>query len=717
MLYFRCLLVLPLGAALLSSSLPGAAEARITRIVVDRTESPTFAGQEFGLVGAYEKIVGRLFGEVDPRARENADIVNLDKAPKNAAGRVEYGTDFYILKPVDLTKGNRKMFYGVINRGNKIDLLLMNNAPYNEKTNDPTQPQDAGNGFLMRQGYTIVWSGWQIRGKTGAQCCIDAKPHVVGAELPVPLDKGKPITGVVRDLFVGAQQTNPPNHQTATLSYPVASLTPERMHVSVRLKASDPPQTISPCVPGVKAIRCWSFLDEHTVYMHPRFESGRLYEFTYTGKNPVVLGLGFAITRDVVSFFRYQTTDDTGAPNPLRLDERETSVTKVLALGISQAGRYLQEHIYSGFNQDEQQRIVFDGVIADIGGAGKTFTNFAFSQPGRTQGAHQDYGFPENWFPFSYGMQDDPLTGKHDGILRKGSGKLGDGFDPFVMVTNTATEYWRKSASLLHTDSRGNDTPIPENVRLYFFASAQHFPLFSHLTTSLGERLPKGPCQQEQNPAFRGPVMRALLVALDEWVSRGLLPPESRIPTRKDGSLVSVKESLAQFPKIPGVERVQQANPTFARLGNVTARSPQTQYASLVPKTDVDGNDLGGIRLPDITAPLGTHTGWAVRADVPEAMCGNLGQFIPFTKTKAERNAARDPRPSLLERYPKQKIYLDQVTQTAKGLQEQRLLLAEDVAAYITDAEQKVAQLLAPPPKPEKAEKKTLNRARKKEQP
>ena len=700
MLHFRFLLLVWLGVVPLSFSTTNAVHARVTKIAIDRIESPTFAGQEFGLVGSYEKIAGRLWGEVNPQAPENVEIVNLDKAPKNAEGRVAYSTDFYILKPVDLTKGNRKMFYGVINRGNKLDLVLMNNAPYNDQTNDPTRPEDAGNGFLMRQGYTIVWSGWQTRGKTGAQCCIDAKPHVVGAELPVPANQGKPITGVVRDLFVGKQQTNPPNHQTATLSYPVASSVPERMQVSVHPKESDPLQKIPPCITGVKAIRCWSFLDEQTIYMHPRFESGMLYEFTYTGKNPLVLGLGFAITRDVVSFFRYQTTDDTGAPNPLRLNERESGITQVLALGISQAGRYLQEHIHGGFNQDEQKRRVFDGVIADIGGAGKTFTNFAFSQPGRTQGAHQDQGFPENWFPFAYGVQDDPLTEKRDGILRKGSGKPGDGFDPLVMVTNTATEYWRKSASLLHTDVRGGDVSIPENVRLYFFASAQHFPLMSRFATSLGERLPKGPCRQEQNPAFRGPVMRALLVALDEWVSNGALPPESRVPTRKEGSLISAEESVAHFPKIPGVEHIKRANPTFARFGNVTARSPQTQYTSLVPKTDVDGNDLGGIRLPDITVPLGTHTGWAVRADVPGAMCGNLGQFLPFAKTKAERNAARDPRLSLFERYPKAKIYVDQVIQAAKDLQAQRLLLDEDVAAYMTDAEQKVAQLLAPLEKP-----------------
>src|SRR5712692_1121442 len=666
------------------------AYARITKIVIDRVESPTFEGREFGTSGRYEKIVGRMFGEVDPNTVENAGIVNLNKAPKNAAGRVTYSTDFYILKPVDPAKGNDKLFYGVINRGNKVDLVLMNNAPYGESTNNPTTAADAGNGFLMRQGHTIVWSGWQPRGKTGAQCCIDSKPGVIGAALPILLDNGKPLTGRVRDLFVGKQQSNPPDHQTVTLSYPVASSNPGNMSASVRTKAEGRESTSIPfCGKAGYQDQCWSFDDEQTIRLRGGFQSGLLYEFFYEGKNPIVLGLGFAITRDVVSFLRYQTADDSGTANPLRLNEQETGIRKALALGISQAGRYLQEHVFAGFNQDEQKRMVFDGLIADIGGAGKTFTNFAFGQPGRTQGSHQDYGFPENWFPFAYGLQDDPLTGKHDGVLRRGSGKPGDGFDPFVMVTNTATEYWRKSASLIHTDVRGNDAPIPDNVRLYFFASAQHFPLFPQITTSLGERLPKGPCQQEQNPVFRGPVMRALLVALDGWVSKGTLPPESRVPTRKDGTLVSAEESITTFPKIPGVTHLGRANPTVVSDGSAPAASPPAQYTSLVPKTDADGNDLAGIRLPDIVAPLGTHTGWAVRADVPGEMCGNLGQFIPFAKTKAEREAAGDPRPSLAERYPTKQDYVTRVKQAVQALQAQRLLLAEDAPAYIADAERK----------------------------
>src|SRR5215204_5952668 len=172
---------------------PSEGHTRVTKVVIEKIESPSFEGHSFGAVGPYEKLIGRVFGEVEPTAPENAGIVNLDKAPRTAAGRVAYSADLYILKPVDLTKGNRKMFYGVLNRGSKIDLVLMNNAPYGEQTNNPTTGADVGNSFLLRQGYSLVWSGWQARGKTGAQCCVDSKPSFMGAELPIPLNNNQPI--------------------------------------------------------------------------------------------------------------------------------------------------------------------------------------------------------------------------------------------------------------------------------------------------------------------------------------------------------------------------------------------------------------------------------------------------------------------------------------------------------------------------------------------
>jgi len=657
---------------------------RITAVVIDRIESPTFEGQAFGDVGRYKKIVGRMFGAVDPKTAEHAHIVNLDKASQNAIGLVEYSTDFYILKPFDSTKGNRTLFSAILNRGSKIDFILLHDVPFGKRTNDATTAADAGNGFLMRQGYTIVWTGWQAKGETGAQCCVRNEPGFMSADLPTPLDNGQALIGTVRDLFVGREQTNAPRHKTATLSYAVSSRDPANVRMTVRNRTEETGVPIPFCEQTETKKSCWNFEDDQTIRLRGGFQSGRLYEIKYQGKNPSVLGLGFAATRDVVSFLRYETQDDAGNPNPLRLSEKETGIDKVLAFGISQASRYLQEHVWGGFNQDDAKRIVFDGLIADIGGAGKTFTNFAFGQPGRTRGSHQDSGFPENWFPFSYAPQYDLLTGKQDGILRNGSGKPGDGFDPLIMVTNTASEYWRKSASLLHTDTRGNDVWIPANVRLYFFASTQHFPLFgAPFTTSLGERMPKGSCQQEHNPAFRGPIMRALLAALHAWVQHGTSPPPSAIPTHQAGTLVAANASIKSFPNIPGVRHVGSATPT---IGARQSHQSEAHYTPLVPKTDSDGNDLGGIRLPDIAVPLGTHTGWAVRSDVPGAMCGNLGQFIPFAQTRQERESVADPRPSLAERYPSAEAYIEKVTQAVQSLQAQRLLLADDAAAYIADA-------------------------------
>ena len=667
----------------------GPAWARVTAVVIDRIESPAFEGHTFGDVGRYEKIVGWMFGAVDPKTAAHANIVNLDQAPQNATGLVEYSTDFYILRPIDPTKGNRTLFSGIPNRGSKIDFILLNDVPFGKRTNNPITTADAGNGFLMRQGYHIVWTGWQAKGKAGAQCCVRNKPGFMGADLLIPLDNGQPLVGTVRDLFVGKEQTNAPGHVTATLSYAVSSRASAKVHVTVRNRVEETSVPIPFCETEAKN-PCWSYEDSQTIHLRGGFQSGRLYEIKYQGKNPPVLGLGFAATRDVVSFLRYETQDDAGNPNPLRFNQENTGIDKVLAFGISQSGRYLQEHVWAGFNQDEAKRIVFDGLIADIGGAGKTFTNFAFGQPGRTRGSHQDSGFTENWFPFVYGSRDNLLTGKQHGILRKGSEKHGDGFDPLIMVTNTASEYWRKSASLLHTDARG-DLSIPVNVRLYFFASTQHFPLFAApFTTSLGERMPRGSCQQEHNSAFRGPVMRALLTALHVWVQHGTSPPLTVIPTHQAGTLVAASASIKSFPNIPGVRHIGSATPT------ITARQSQqseARYTPLVPKTDSDGNDLGGIRLPDIAAPLGTHTGWAVRADVPGAMCGNLGQFIPFAQTRQERESVTDPRPSLAERYPSAEAYIRKVTQAVHSLQAQRLLLADDAAAYIADAMHKAPRV------------------------
>lgn len=661
------------------------ASSRMQKIVVDRVESPTFDGAHFGSVGQYEKIVGRMFGDIDPGALAHQALVNLPLAPTNELGRVAYTTDFHILKPVNPERGNRTLLTGILNRGNKLALVLLNDVPYGQRTNDPSNISDAGNGFLMKQGYTIVWVGWQAKGAAGAQCCVPQGPGHMGAKFPIPDRDGEPIVGPTLDMFVGGEQTDGPDHTTATLSYAVSSPQANGIQVTVSDRGLNTTSTeILHCSGAVGKNPCWTMEHERTIRVLGGFQSGRLYRVRYKAKDPIVLGLGFPVIRDAISFLRYERTDDAGTPNPLTSAGGKVGINTALALGISQSGRYLQEHVWLGFNVDEHDRIVFDGLVSDIGGAGKTFTNFAFGQPGRTRGSHRDWAFPENWFPFSFDHRTNPVTGEKDGLLRTGTGEPGDGFDPLIIITNTASEYWRKSASLLHTSAHGADITIHPSVRLYFFSSTQHFPVFGKsFSTSIGERIAAGACTEGQNPAYRGPVMRALLIALHEWADRGRPPPPSIIPTIREHTLVPANVSIRAFPKIPDVIHIGAVTPSF----NPTESSESgTYWPSLVPTVDTDGNDLGGIRLPDIAVPLGTHTGWATRADVPGTMCGNSGQFIPFARTLAERTRTTDPRLSLEERYDTTESYVTQITEAVNKLQARRLLLADDAAAYISDA-------------------------------
>jgi len=507
----------------------------------------------------------------------------------------------------------------------------------------------------------------------------------MGAVFPIPDRNGAPIIQQTLDMFVGGEQTNGPDHATATLSYPISSPQTTRIKVTVSDRARDSTSTeILACSASVVNSPCWTIENGQTIRVLGGFQSGNLYRVRYEAKDPIVLGLGFTVTRDAVSFLRYEREDDAGVPNPLASARGKVSINTALAVGISQSGRYLQEHVWLGFNVDEFDRIVFDGLVSDIGGAGKTFTNFAFGQPGRTRGSHRDWAFPENWFPFSFDQQTHPVTGEKDGLLRAGTGKPGDGFDPLMIITNTASEYWRKSASLLHTGFDGADITIHPNVRLYFFSSTQHFPAFGQsFSTSLGKRIPPGACTQGQNPAYRGPVMRAVLVALYEWADQGRVPPPSIFPTVREHTLVQADVSVGAFPQIPGLLHIGAVTPS---LNSPESSELETYWPSLVPIVDVDGNDLGGIRLPDIAVPLGTHTGWATRADVRGTMCGNSGQFVPFARTLEERARAGDPRASLEERYGTAGSYILQITEAVRELQSQRLLLADDAAAYISDA-------------------------------
>jgi hypothetical protein len=637
------------------------AESGVTRIEITRREALA-GGEAFGSVGPYEKVVGRFHGELDPAHPLNSGIVDLDKAPRNARGRVEYTADFYILKPVDLAKGNRALFYDVNNRGNKRLLIQLNSAP---GANDPSTPQDAGNGFLMRQGFTIVWSGW-IPG-------LPATNHNLRIEVPTTTG---PIEETVWDEFL----FNTKNEAQARLTFKATSTDTRKATLLVRNRNLDAPTTLAPDQ--------WEFVNDQSIRLLPAgtpFSIGAIYQLIYRAANPPVAGIGFAATRDPISFLRYQTADDSGTANPLAVGS-VPAIQRVLAHGTSQSGRYLRDFVHRGFNEDEANRIVFDGINPHVAGA-RLFLNHRFAQPNRmTHTAHGFMFYPDVTFPFAYETQADSLTGKSDGLLARCSAR---GNCPKVIHTVSSTEYWQSGASLITTDSLGRrDSALPENVRVYLFASTQHV-----------ERptMPKGICALPHNPVDLRPLLRSLALALDRWVKDGTPPPLSLYPRVENGSLVRM-DALG-FPSIPGITLPAGPNqklrfdygPDYEK-GIIKRVPPETlreTYGVLVPKVDGDGNEVGGIRLPEIVAPTGTATGWAVRA--PDAggggeICYLDGSFVPFAKTKAEREAKKDPRPSLEERYRDKADYVAKVRQAALALERGGYLLSEDAQRIVDQA-------------------------------
>jgi hypothetical protein len=474
---------------------------------------------------------------------------------------------------------------------------------------------------------------------------------------------GAPIVRVIRDELQSG--TRSPRRETFRLTHEAATLDQTKAKLTVRRNEADPRREIS--------ASGWAYVNAREIRLLSQGaqpEPGSIYEFHYPATNPRVLGIGLAATRDLVSFLRYESADSKGNANPAR-----PGIKAVLAFGSSQSGRYLRDHVAQGFNQDESARKVFDGIMAHTAGVGGVFLNTEFGQPARTSTQHEDRMFPEGAFPFSTARLTDPVTGKTGSVLRN------DGFDPLWMETNTSTEYWQKGASLLVTDPLGTrDVELPATARGYLFAGTQHGALAWMGSTP-------GNCVNPRNPHSPTPAQRALLVALDEWVSEGKAPPASRTPRLKDGTLVAPGE-LA-FPPVPGIAVARRVNEVGVLRDWVKPEMDLLKpYRALVPQVDLDGNETSGILLPDIAVPLGTHTGWNLyKAPFPEGeLCDRDGTYKPFPATRAERQAARDPRASLEERYGDHAGYARRVEEAVKRLVAERLLLAEDGAVFVAKA-------------------------------
>ena len=643
------------------------ADARVTRIQITEKQSPTFGGHVFKDVGAYEKIVGKAYGELDPKDPKNAIIVDIQLAPKNARGNVEYAFDFYILKPIDLSKGAHKAMYEPPNRGGKTHGPL-NRGAAGDDPGSVTDPKVLDNLFLPPRGYTMIWSGWDYSAGPSN------KDYNTTITLPVAKNpNGSMITGPAYEYIVERAKSY-------NLSYAAASLDKSKAKLTHRVRLDD--------VPEVVPATGWTYNEDGTsIALLPEgteFKANDIYEFHYTAKDPTVNGVGFAAVRDFNAFLRYETKDDSGTANPLAGD-----ITRIYTEVQSQPGRMLNDFRNLGFNQAENGKIVFDGMMQWIAAGDGINMNYRFSQPGRTQRNRQDQLYLEGLFPFANQTTTDPITGKtagrYDACTKSNT-------CPLAMEIYSENEYWVKGASLFHTDPAGKtDLADHEKARLYLISSHQH---------GYGNPMTKGACQQLLNPLNSSPVQRALWVALDEWSTKGVAPPPSSVPRLSDGTLVpAMPQSGMGFPKIPGVtynglistRYLFDYGPDFYRTGIMTVNPPVITppmfenpkngkiYPTYVPKTDSDGNDIAGVRLPDVTVPLATYTGWALRAG-PQAGdgCEGAGQMIPFAKTKAERMNSGDPRPSVEERYASAADYETKVKAAVEDMVSKRLLLRED---------------------------------------
>jgi hypothetical protein len=496
---------------------------------------------------------------------------------------------------------------------------------------------------------------------------------------------GSSIVETTREEFIVASNASP---FVANLTYPAANLNPANATLTVRERQADARQT--------PAGLSWEYVDEWRVRItrptSPAFDGGAIYEFIYAAKDPVVAGIGLASLRDLNSFLRYQVMDDARNQNPLAPGGK-LGIERALIYGASQSGRFLRDYIYQGFNQDEAGRIVFDGAMPDISGSRRNWINFRFAQSGRFSRQHEDHFQRGDQFPFTYGTLRDPISGLTDGILANceatrasadrspAKGKPLTDTCPLIMHTDTNSEVWQGRASLVVTDTRGRDIKLPKTVRAYLFDSSQH--------VWLGGVPSRGICQQLSNPMDYQTVRRALVLALDQWVTTGKKPPASRFAKRSDGTLVRSDQASTGFPSIPGVNYNGMFN--WLRLTNYEVHPPVEgdAYPVFVTRFDRDGNGLSGVRPPDVEAPIATHTGWNLRAagQAEGELCATTGSYIPFAKTRSERLGSGDPRLSLEERYGSEEGYLCAIKGAAAKGVKQRFLLQEDADRIIAAAD------------------------------
>ena len=643
------------------------ANAAIRKIYVEE-RTDVLNGRSFGNTGPYERITAKAHFAIDPTLPANQRIRDIALAPKNAAGLVEFTADLYVLKPRLQDKGNGTILYEVSNRGGKGLLSTFN---YAAGSKDPRTEAEFGDLFLLEQGFTLVWVGWQFD--------IPEEKGNVGITVP----RADGVTGIVRSEFVPSAKTTRFNLADRTMKpYPVADPDAPGTQLFVR-DSPDGPRRVIPRSQ-------WKFWDNTGVEMAAGFLPGKLYDVVYTAKNPAIAGLGMAATRDLISFLKY-TNDGL-----ILLGDQSRYLKRAIGIGTSQSGRFLRTFLYDGFNADENGKRVFDGVWSHVGGAGRGSFNQRFAQPSRDGHRMTNTFYPTDVFPFADLRMLDPETKEADGLLVTA---IDQNVQPKSFYTNGAYEYWGRAASLIHTSPDGKkDDGLGDNTRAYFISGTQHGP---------GTFPPrKTDTAYLSNPNDARPVMRALLPHLTAWVKEDKAPPASRVPRVDKGELVPL--ATLRFPAIPGVSVPKSPNvpyradygPEFKSKGIATIEPPKLgkPYGVLVPQVDRDGNEVAGIRMPDVSVPLGTYTGWNLRdasIGAPTEIYSMTGGFHAFPATVKDRTARKDPRPAITERYASREDYLAKIGAAMDALAKDGFLLPADRARLEKQAETRWAQLTA----------------------
>jgi hypothetical protein len=618
--------------------LVNAASAEVVRVEIRRRDD----------AGTHERLIGRVYFAVDPDQPANRGIADLARAPRNANGKVEFSSDLLFFQPKDAARARGTVFLEVVNRGRDQSLAIMSAARQRDLA---PENWDLGDRFALAQGFTVAFLGWQF----------DVEP-TQGLTFQAPV---APVDGLVRASYI--ESGDGPRYSGFRLPYCASEAGRMEAKLTVRSRIEDAPRTLPR--------EAWTFGGNGcSVVLSAGFDAG-LYEAIYEASGSPVAGLGLAAIRDFASYLK-------NGPAGATLRENPALVQRVIGYGYSQSGRFLREFVRDGFNADQRGRAAFDGLMIASAGAGGGSFNHRFAMPGQAGNSVLSILRPVDLPPFT----DDSLVAR----ARAAS------VTPKIFYTFSSTEYWARAGSLTHTNEEGTaDVPLSPTSRLYFLTGTPHASGPLALSRGGGSQQFK----QFLNFAEQRWVQRALLVDMDAWIRSNTEPPPSRYPTIARGELVPLE--AVRFPKVksfpfaaymPQVWRMDYG-PQYAATKVITNEPPVlgASYKVLVPQVNVDGNDIGGIALPEVAVPLGTHTGWNVT--LPQLaslryLAGLLGSFEPFAPTRADRESVGDARPSIAERYGGPKDYLDRVGRAANDLVRERFMLAEDVPLAVRRAEQ-----------------------------